>query len=74
MVNKMSFAQFREISLKRRTIRDFKKSEVNPLDILECIELGIWAPTGGGTAPGHCIHSTCQSELILYLALLVSQI
>lgn len=47
MVNKMSFAQFREISLKRRTIRDFKKGEVNPLDILECIELGIWAPTGG---------------------------
>jgi nitroreductase len=47
MVNKMSFTQFREISLKRRTIRDFKKGEVNPLDILECIELGIWAPTGG---------------------------
>ena len=30
MVNKMSFAQFREIALKRRTIRDFKKGEVNP--------------------------------------------
>ena len=47
MANKMSFAQFREISLKRRTIRDFKKDEVRFSDILECIELGIWAPTGG---------------------------
>jgi len=27
-----------------------------------------------GSAPGHCIHSTCQSELIPYLTLLVSQI
>ena len=44
--NKMSFAQFREIVLKRRTIRDFKKDEVYSSDILECIELGIWAPTG----------------------------
>ena len=43
----MSFAQFREIALKRRTVRDFKKDEVRPSDILECIELGIWAPTGG---------------------------
>jgi len=44
--NKMSFAQFREIALKRRTVRDFKKDEVRPSDILECIELGIWAPNG----------------------------
>jgi len=48
MENKMSFAQFREIALKRRTVRDFKKDDVvRPSDILECIELGIWAPTGG---------------------------
>ena len=46
MENKMSFAQFREIVLKRRTVRDFKKDGVCPSDILECIELGIWAPTG----------------------------
>jgi len=43
----MSFVQFREIALKRRTVRDFKKDDVRPSDILECIELGIWAPTGG---------------------------
>lgn len=43
----MSFIQFREIVLKRRTIRDFRKDEVHISDILECIELGIWAPTGG---------------------------
>ena len=42
----MSFVQFREIVLKRRTIRDFKKDELHLSDILECIELGIWAPTG----------------------------
>jgi len=42
----MSFVQFREIVLKRRTIRDFRKDEVHLSDILECIELGIWAPTG----------------------------
>ena len=47
MGNRMSFVQFREIALKRRTVRDFKKDDVHPSDILECIELGIWAPTGG---------------------------
>ncbi len=48
MKNKISFAQFREVALTRRTIRDFKKDEMLHLsDILECIELGIWAPTGG---------------------------
>jgi len=46
MENKMSFAQFREIALRRRTVRDFKKDKVCFSDILECIELGIWAPTG----------------------------
>lgn len=42
----MSFIQFRKIALKRRTVRDFKIDKVSLSDILECVELGIWAPTG----------------------------
>lgn len=42
----MDFREFKEIVLKRRTIRNFNKEKVNKEDIIKCIELGIWAPNG----------------------------